>query len=81
VTRVKQPRQTPLNARSGRLAVQSCDTLEPGLCGDCEHARTVASARGAVFWLCKMHDQDPAYTKYPRLPVRSCAAYTSKRDK
>ncbi len=50
-------------------------TVDAGLCSDCEHARRVTSARGSVFFLCAMHDRDPRFAKYPRLPVLRCSGY------
>jgi hypothetical protein len=47
-------------------------SVEPGLCGHCEHARAVTSARGSTFWRCSVHDRDPAWPKYPPLPVLRC---------
>lgn len=47
-----------------------------GLCADCAHARRVESARGSVFVLCERSSSDPAYAKYPRLPVLACPSYT-----
>ncbi|MBZ5527467.1 MAG: hypothetical protein LAN71_06145 [Acidobacteriia bacterium] len=46
-----------------------------GLCSDCAHARRVESARGSVFVLCDRSASDPAYAKYPRLPMRDCPGY------
>jgi hypothetical protein len=51
-----------------------------GLCADCAHARSVESARGSVFLLCELSRNDPRFTKYPRLPVLSCAGY-AKNEK
>jgi hypothetical protein len=51
-----------------------------GLCADCAHARRVESSRGSVFVLCERSASDPAYAKYPRLPMRDCPGYApSKR--
>jgi len=44
----------------------------PGLCAECRHVRTIASARGSLFWLCLRADTDPSYARYPRLPVTAC---------
>jgi hypothetical protein len=33
------------------------------------------SDRGSVFYLCERSLTDPAYPKYPRLPVLECAGY------
>jgi len=47
----------------------------PGLCADCANGRRVESARGSVFWLCERSATDPAFAKYPRLPVLRCPGY------
>jgi hypothetical protein len=46
-----------------------------GLCVDCVHARRIESSRSSVFYLCLRSEHDPAFRKYPALPVRSCAGY------
>jgi hypothetical protein len=54
-----------------------------GLCGDCAHVRIVRSARGSEFYMCRLADAGETsadgagarFTKYPRLPVLSCAGY------
>jgi len=46
-----------------------------GLCAVCVHARRIASDRGARFYLCELSAVDPAYRKYPALPVMRCAGY------
>jgi hypothetical protein len=48
---------------------------EVGLCSICRHARPQASARGARFWRCERAASDPAYRRYPPLPVRTCAGF------
>jgi hypothetical protein len=48
-----------------------------GLCADCRHARRVDSARGSRFYLCGRAASDPAFPKYPRLPVLACRGYES----
>ena len=37
--------------------------------------RRVPSARGAVFFLCRRAESDPAFPRYPRLPRLSCPGY------
>ena len=49
-----------------------------GLCADCLHARRVENTRGSVFVLCERSATDPAFPKYPRLPVLLCPGYESK---
>jgi hypothetical protein len=46
-----------------------------GLCGDCSHAERVVSARGSVFYLCQRSFTDPAFPKYPPIPVVACGGY------
>jgi len=49
-----------------------------GLCADCQFARRIESARGSQFVLCERSRTDPAFPKYPRLPVIACAGYARK---
>jgi hypothetical protein len=46
-----------------------------GLCETCLHSRVVTSRRGSSFWHCALHETDPNFPKYPRLPVLACAGY------
>jgi hypothetical protein len=46
-----------------------------GLCDRCRHQRLVPNTRGSVFSLCERSRTDPAYPRYPRLPVRTCPGY------
>jgi hypothetical protein len=46
-----------------------------GLCGDCTHSRAIRSGRGSIFYLCSLSASDPAFPKYPRLPVLECDGY------
>jgi len=46
-----------------------------GLCTSCVHQQTVTSARGSVFSLCRRSLTDPAFPKYPPLPVLRCAGF------
>jgi hypothetical protein len=46
-----------------------------GLCSNCLHARTIESAKGSQFLLCLRSATDPAYPKYPRLPVLACPGH------
>ncbi len=49
-----------------------------GLCADCSHGRRVVSTRGSRFWLCGLADRDPAFARYPRLPVLTCPGHEGK---
>ena len=45
-----------------------------GLCSDCCHSRVVRSQR-STFYMCQRSFTDPAFPKYPRLPVIACVGY------
>jgi hypothetical protein len=45
-----------------------------GLCRLCRHARPVETPR-SLFWLCQRSADDPAFPRYPRLPVRECRGF------
>jgi hypothetical protein len=51
-----------------------------GLCDSCEHQQLVRNTRGSTFSLCKRSRQDPAYPRYPPLPVVECAGYERRED-
>lgn len=54
------------------------DAPEPpaaGLCDTCRHQRVVRNTRGSVFSMCLRSREDPAYPRYPRLPVLECAGH------
>jgi len=53
--------------------------VHPGLCATCEHLRLLASKR-SVFARCGLADTDPAFVRYPPLPVRACPGYHPQRD-
>lgn len=48
--------------------------VHPGLCATCEHLRLLASKR-SVFVRCGLAEVDPAFVRYPPLPVRTCPGY------
>jgi hypothetical protein len=45
-----------------------------GLCATCVHLRLIASPR-SVFVRCGLAASDPAFPRYPALPVTRCAGY------
>jgi len=51
------------------------DAERVGLCFACRYVRRVESGKGSVFFLCRRSETDPAYPRYPSLPVRRCAGY------
>jgi len=42
--------------------------------------RRMTSDRGAVFYLCQLSKVDPAFPKYPRLPVVQCSGFEEKSN-
>lgn len=50
-----------------------------GLCDRCAHQQLVRNTRGSTFSLCRRSRSDPAYPRYPRIPVLSCPGYTPSR--
>ena len=51
-----------------------------GLCDSCRHQRVVRNTRGSSFSLCERSKSDPAYPRYPRLPVVECPGYEPTPD-
>jgi len=47
-----------------------------GLCASCVHHRWIISGRGSRFLFCEYSKHDPAFPKYPPLPVFDCSACT-----
>jgi hypothetical protein len=52
--------------------------VNAGLCDTCVHQRVVRNTRGSTFSLCNRSKTDPAFPKYPRLPVQACHGYERK---
>jgi hypothetical protein len=50
-----------------------------GLCDSCVHQRVVRNTRGSRFSLCERSRTDPAYPRYPRLPVVECAGHEPRK--
>jgi hypothetical protein len=46
-----------------------------GLCDSCVNQRLIHNTRGSTFSLCERSRTDPAYPRYPRLPVLECAGW------
>jgi hypothetical protein len=50
-----------------------------GLCARCRYQRVVTNTRGSSFSLCERSKIDPAYPKYPRIPVLACPGFEERR--
>ena len=64
-----------MDGNTGRTPEQSAGDAQVGLCLQCRQRRIVVSRAGSRFYLCERARTDPAYPKYPRLPVLQCAGY------
>ena len=51
-----------------------------GLCATCRYVRVVQSSHGSTFYLCRLAESDPRFSKYPRLPVLRCSGYEAIED-
>lgn len=49
-----------------------------GLCSTCRYQRIVGNTRGSTFSMCERSKIDPAFPKYPRIPVTSCHGYEQR---
>ena len=47
----------------------------PGLCGACRYGRRIETRRGSVFWRCERSLTEPAYPRYPALPMLRCTGF------
>ena len=50
-----------------------------GLCDTLRHQQLVRNTRGSVFSLCLQSREDPAFPKYPRVPVRPAGLRAAPR--
>jgi len=46
-----------------------------GICNACAHQQLVPNRRGSVFSLCRRSKTDPAFPRYPRIPVAECLGF------
>jgi hypothetical protein len=51
-----------------------------GLCLTCVFAQRIQSPRGSIFFLCERSRTDPAFPRYPRLPVLQCVGYVREEE-
>jgi hypothetical protein len=52
-----------------------------GLCASCRFVEVITSSRGSTFYLCTLSATDPAFRRYPVLPVRHCSGYQPAPDR
>jgi len=61
-------------ANPGNAAMTGAAAGHVGLCAACRHARRIVTPRNG-YWLCGRSREEPAFERYPRLPVRDCPGY------
>ena len=49
-----------------------------GLCPGCRHHHWIVSGRGSRFLRCEKSFTDPAYPRYPQLPVFGCPGFAAR---
>lgn len=60
-----------------RNVVPAPPIMKP-LCVDCKYAREIVSDKGSTFLQCRLAFTNPAFPKYPALPVLRCSGYVKK---
>jgi hypothetical protein len=63
--------------KDGR-GVQTSPQKGVGLCAACRFASVKQGAHGSAFWRCERADVEPAFPRYPSLPVTRCAGFASR---
>ncbi len=46
-----------------------------GLCARCRFSAVACNRRGSEFWRCLRAENDPAFRRYPPLPVSKCTGF------
>src|SRR5688500_16844351 len=64
-----------MNDRRARGQAPGADVAAAGLCARCAHVQVVVSARGSRFYLCRLSSTDPAFPRYPVIPVVACRGF------
>jgi hypothetical protein len=54
---------------------RSDDHVRVGLCARCANVQVVENRRGSRFYRCRLADVDPAFVRYPPLPMLSCSGF------
>lgn len=49
-----------------------------GLCASCINVRIIENKRGSRFYMCELSKVDPAFPRYPPLPVVKCSGYSPR---
>ena len=52
------------------------DIVRVGLCVRCANVHVIENRRGSRFYRCRLADVDPAFLRYPPLPVIRCPGFS-----
>ena len=55
------------------------DFTRAGLCDQCTNVQIIENRRGSRFYRCRLADVDPAFVRYPPLPVLFCSGFAPGR--
>jgi hypothetical protein len=53
--------------------------VSAGLCDRCRQQRVVHNTRGSRFSLCRRSTDDPAFPRYPQVPVLHCPGFEPRK--
>jgi hypothetical protein len=56
------------------------DVTRVGLCVRCINVHIIENRRGSRFYRCRLADVDPAFRRYPPLPVISCPGFAPEGE-
>jgi hypothetical protein len=56
------------------------DLARVGLCARCVNVHIIENRRGSHFYRCRLADIDPAFRRYPPLPVLSCPGFVPENS-
>lgn len=60
---------------TGSAQPDPAEVATAGLCATCTHVHKVRTGRGSTFYRCGRADAEPAFPRYPRLPVLRCPGH------
>jgi hypothetical protein len=68
----------PVKGSTGH-SLHNPSIVDNGLCDRCIHQQLVRNTRGSAFSLCLRSRTEPAYPRYPRVPVAACPGFAPRK--
>jgi hypothetical protein len=53
--------------------------MQSQFCSTCRNAKIITSDHSSLFYRCQLSDENPHYSKYPRLPVLNYAGWIKSK--